>query len=202
MQKIFSFTTIFQGVDVIFQKDRDIISIKNFESKKQSEILIKSIESIFEEYNIDYNNIDVFSSIVGPGNFTGIKTSLAVIKAISIALNKKIVLVNVFDVISHNIDECDSILLDMNTVKYFIKDKNGNYSTIYKKDVNEFLNTSNNLKILTNDLNIIGNNIVYSNFSMEKWADLIYNKVQKGLFSNDSMEPLYIEDALITERKK
>ena len=201
MQKIFSFTTIFQGVDVIFQKDRDIISIKNFESKKQSEILIKSIESIFEEYNIDYDNIDVFSSIVGPGNFTGIKTSLAVIKAISVALNKNIVLVNVFDIISHNIDKYNIILLDMNTAKYFIRDRNGDYLTIYKKDVNEFLKINVNLKILTNDLNIVGDNIIHASFSMEKWADLVYSKVQKGLFSNN-IEPLYIEDALITERKK
>jgi tRNA A37 threonylcarbamoyladenosine modification protein TsaB len=195
---ILSFNTIFEGLNIILQEDSGILSIENIESKKQSEILVASIESTLKKHNLDYKDIDVFSSLSGPGNFTGIKTSLAVLKAISIALDKNIVLLSVFDVISHGIDDWDLILLDMGSIKYYVKYKNGTYGVINKKD---FINDDSSI-ILTNNTFILGENIIHSVFTNEKWAELIVLKVKKNEFSNDKIEPLYIEEALITERKK
>ena len=197
MQKILSFNTIFSDASIILQNS-DKIYIENINNKKQSEILVSSINKVLSNNNLSHNDIDIFSTIIGPGNFTGIKTSLAVLKALQISTNKKIITCDVFEIISYNI-LCDCIILDMKTVKYYIKNNN-KYYIIYKKDINEFLDKNKNLKILTNDENLKNNNIVQSTFSNEKWIELINYKVQNNIFTNEIM-PLYIEEASISKRK-
>ncbi len=200
MQKILSFNTIFVGVNIILQNDNSIINCKQFESKKQSEILVSSIEKTLIESGLKYNDIDIFSSIIGPGNFTGIKTSLAVLKALEISTNKKIITTDVFEIISHNIDGYDYIILDMANIKYYIKDKNNNYFIIYKKDIKQFMEEHKNKKFLTNDKNIVYNNVILSEFSNEKWCNIINYKAKNKIFTTDII-PLYIEEASITQRK-
>ena len=200
MQKILSFNTIFAGVNIILQNDGKIEVSKNFQSKKQSEILVSSIEKVLKENNLSYKDIDVFSSITGPGNFTGIKTSLAVLKALEISTNKKIITTNVFEVISHGFEKYDYIILDMGTVKYYIEDVNKNYFVIYKKDIQNFMEEHKSYSFLTNDNNIKAKNIIFSEFSNEKWADVVKYKMDNSIFT-DEITPLYIEEALITKRK-
>lgn len=200
MQKILSFNTIFLGVNVILQDNNKILTSKKFESKKQSEILVSSLEQVLSNNGLTYNDIDIFSTIAGPGNFTGIKTSLAVLKALQIATHKKIIATNVFEIVSHNINSYDTIVLDMGTVKYYIKNKNGEYYTIYKKEIEEFLNNNKDVKILTNDYSLKGNNIEYSEYTNEKWAELVGFKAENAIFT-DEIKPLYIEEATITKRK-
>ncbi len=200
MQKILSFNTIFLGVNVILQDGNKILVSKTFESKKQSEILVSSLEQILSYNKLIYNDVDIFSTIVGPGNFTGIKTSLAVLKALQIAIHKKIITTNVFEIISHNKKDYQTIILDMGTVKYYIKNKNGEYYTIYKKEIEEFLNNNKDVKILTNDYNLNGDNIQHSAYTNEKWAELVAFKAENNIFT-DEIKPLYIEEATITKRK-
>lgn len=200
MQKILSFNTIFLGVNVILQDNNKILTSKKFESKKQSEILVSSLEQVLSNNGLTYNDIDIFSTIAGPGNFTGIKTSLAVLKALQIATHKKIITTNVFEIVSHNINSYDTIVLDMGTVKYYIKDENGEYYTIYKKEIEEFLKNNKSIKILTNDYSLKGNNIEYSEYTNEKWAELVGFKAENAIFT-DEIKPLYIEEATITKRK-
>ncbi len=200
MQKILSFNTIFVGVNLILQNDNNILITKQFESKKQSEILISSIEKTLIESGLKYNDIDIFSSITGPGNFTGIKTSLAVLKALEISTNKKIITTDVFEIISHGFNNYDFIILDMSTVKYYIKDNNSNYFVIYKNDIERFLNDNKDARFLTNDKMLFGKNITLSEFSNEKWGNLINYKAKNNIFTQE-ITPLYIEEASITQRK-
>lgn len=200
MQKILSFNTIFLDVNVILQDNNKIITSKKFESNKQSEILVSSLEQVLSNNGLVYNDIDIFSTIVGPGNFTGIKTSLAVLKALQITTHKKIITTNVFEIVSHNTSNYDTIILNMGSVKYYIKDKNENYYTIYKKEIKEFLNTNKNIKILTNDFDLEGNNISHSEYTNEKWAELVKFKTKNNIFTEE-IKPLYIEEATITKRK-
>lgn len=199
MQKILSFNTIFSGVSIILQDEKKIVDKKYYDTNKQSEILVKSIYSILNENNLDFFNIDVFSTIVGPGNFTGIKTSLAVLKALKMSTNKKIITNNTFEIISYGIDGYDIVILDMGTAKYFIKNSD-DYLSIYKKDINDFLEQNKGLRILTNDNDFKGQNIIHSEFNDQKWSELVYHKFSNNIFTED-IQPLYIEEALVTKRK-
>lgn len=198
MQNILYFNTIFQYVELILQlKDGKIIE-KRIENSKQSEILVYSIKTMLQENNLEYSDIDVFTSITGPGNFTGIKTSLAVLKALSITTNAKIITSSVFDILSFNLNY-DMIILAMNGIKCYIKE-NDEYYTIYKKDLNNFLLDNQVKKILTNIKEVAGKNIVFSDFSNKKWVDLVNYKAKNNEFTQD-IEALYIEEAGITKRK-
>ncbi len=199
MQKILAFNIIPNNINIILRIGSSNIISKFIESNKQSEILVKSINELLKENNLKYEDIDIFSSTTGPGNFTSIKTALAVLKAIQISTHKKIVTNNMFELISFNQTEHDVVILDLNNVKYYIQNKN-NYYVIYKKDINDFLEKNKNLKILTNDKNILNDNMIFSNFSNEKWLELIEYKAEHNIFT-EKIEPLYIEEAGITKRK-
>ena len=199
MQKILAFNTILSNLNIILQNSLSVIKTNIIESKKQSEILVSSIESMLSANKLWYNDIDIFASITGPGNFTSIKTNLAVLKALQISTNKKIITNNMFEIISFEQNQCDIIILDLNNAKYYIKDKNS-YYIIYKTDIKSFLEENKNATILTNDHGIVCDNIILSNFSIEKWAKLNCYKAQNQLFTNE-IEPLYIEEAKITKRK-
>ena len=199
MQKILAFNIIPNNINIILRIGSSNIISKFIESNKQSENLVKSINELLKENNLKYEDIDIFSSITGPGNFTSIKTALAVLKAIQISTNKKIVTNNMFELISFNQTEHDVVILDLNNIKYYIQNKD-NYYVIYKKDINDFLEKNKNLKILTNDKNILNSNMIFSNFSNEKWLELIKYKAEHNIFT-EKIEPLYIEEAGITKRK-
>lgn len=199
MQKILAFNIIPNNINIILRIGSSNIVSKFIESNKQSEILVKSINELLKENNLKYEDIDIFSSITGPGNFTSIKTALAVLKAIQISTNKKIVTNNMFELISFNQTEHDVVILDLNNIKYYIQNKD-NYYVIYKKDINDFLEKNKNSKILTNDKNILNSNMIFSNFSNEKWLELIEYKAEHNIFT-EKIEPLYIEEAGITKRK-
>ena len=199
MQKILAFNIITNNINIIIKNKNYNFILKFVESNKQSENLVKSINDLLMENNLKYTDIDIFSSIIGPGNFTSIKTGLAVLKAIQIATNKKIITNNMFEIISFNQERHDIVILDLNNAKYYIQDKDDFY-VIYKKDINDFLEKHKKNKIITNDKNILSDNIIFSNFSNDKWLKLIEYKAENKIFTK-KIEPLYIEEAGITKRK-
>ena len=198
MQNILYFNTIFQYVELILQLKGGKIIEKKIENPKQSEILVYSIKTILEENNLEYGDIDIFTSITGPGNFTGIKTSLAVLKALSITTNAKIITCSVFDILSFNLNY-DMIILAMSGIKCYIKEDN-KYYTIYKKDLSDFLSNNQDKKIITNIEEVVGKNIIFIDFSNKKWMDFVNHKTNNNEFTKN-IEALYIEEAGITKRK-
>lgn len=199
MQKILAFNIIPNNINIILKNKNYNFILKFVESNKQSENLVKSINDLLMENNLKYTDIDIFSSIIGPGNFTSIKTGLAVLKAIQIATNKKIITNNMFEIISFNQERHNIVILDLNNAKYYIQDKDDFY-VIYKKDINDFLEKHKKNKIITNDKNILSDNIIFSNFSNDKWLKLTEYKAENNIFT-EKIEPLYIEEAGITKRK-
>jgi len=119
---------------------------------------------------------------------------------ISIATEKKIVTNSMFEVISFGISSWDLVLLDLHLVKYYVQTHDG-YAVIYKDSLCDFLSSNVDKTIVTNDTNIVGQNIIHSEFSDKKVADLISHKVANGIFSAQ-ITPLYIEKVSVTVRKK
>lgn len=198
MQKILFFHTILSGINILLLENNIILDERNIISHKQSEILVSSLNNVLKDHNLDYKDIDIFASITGPGNFTSIKTSLAVLKGLQIATNKPIITTDMFEIISHNKNNYDTIILDIGTQKYYIKENN-NYYTIFKKEIDNLLQNKN-LHILTNDHQLLSQNIQYTAFSNENIINIINKKIKNKEYSNEII-PLYIEEAKITKRK-
>ena len=61
--------------------------IETNESNYASDLIVPKIEKLLLDNNLDYTQLDYVFSIVGPGNYTNIRTGIAVAKGISISRN-------------------------------------------------------------------------------------------------------------------
>ena len=67
------------------------------QQEKHSENLLMRIEEVVVRSDLNLNDFDVYSAVVGPGSFTGIRVGLSTIKAFNIVNNKKLVALNSFE---------------------------------------------------------------------------------------------------------
>ena len=104
--------------------DNEEYIIKMPETMKHSESLINYIEKAVTDKNIELGDLDAFASIVGPGSFTGIRVGMAVVKAMSFALNKNIIASNMFEVVAKTVKTGYFILNSTMTTIYYGKIKN------------------------------------------------------------------------------
>ncbi|MDR0423562.1 MAG: hypothetical protein LBH46_03135 [Rickettsiales bacterium] len=166
------FNTIFGRIDIILNEIH-----KSIEIPKQSERLIFEIEDTLKKNELNYSDV-IFSTISGPGNFTNIKTNLAVAKAIKLATKNNLIVSNLFEIIGFD-EDYDYLTIKINPQKYYIKDKNDNYS------------------IAENIDNLQGK--ILSEFSDKKWKQITKYKFENRIFNE--FEPMYVESASISIRK-
>jgi len=84
------------------------------ETDKHSESLLPNIEKILINENANFENIDVFSVVIGPGSFTGIRIGVSLVKAFLFMKNKKCVAVNSFELLAYNIKENSDYFIALN----------------------------------------------------------------------------------------
>ena len=72
-------------------------------SKSQGSALIPVIKRLFEEAGYHIKGIELFCVGLGPGSFTGLRTSVATMRSLSIALGGPIIGISSFDVIAYNL---------------------------------------------------------------------------------------------------
>ena len=72
----------------LFIKIKNKTFIKNLQSdKSNNDLLMKQIIDFFKENNLKYENISKIYANQGPGNFSGLRGSLAIAKGIALAKN-------------------------------------------------------------------------------------------------------------------
>jgi tRNA threonylcarbamoyl adenosine modification protein YeaZ len=81
---------------------RILISKREDISEYGGKMLLGLINEVIEVSEIQVENIDIFAVVAGPGRFTGLRNSLATVKAFSISLNKPVVCVPTLYVIAHS----------------------------------------------------------------------------------------------------
>ena len=85
-----NFLSIDCSTDVgsLFVKTKNKTFIKNLQSdKSNNDLLMKQIIDFFSENNLKFENISKIFANQGPGNFSGLRGSLAVAKGLSLAKN-------------------------------------------------------------------------------------------------------------------
>jgi len=170
-------------------------------NKFNNDLLMKQILEFFTENNLNFDDISDILVNQGPGNFSGLRGSLATAKGISLAKNLKLFGYNTF------IWSCAKFYNKKNYIysiikfrkKYFIKKFDNNLTSIckaeevaedeiIKKYVNEFkVITKNAAKYFDNKILKLDNlNIV----------DLDHNELEflklKGLLDKNLIKPLYL----------
>ena len=169
--------------------------------KSNNDLLMKRILDFFKENNIKFNDISEILVNQGPGNFSGLRGSLATAKGISLSKNLKLYGYNTF------LWSCAKFINKKGSIyslikfreKYFIKKFDKNLTTnsqvkeiaekeIIKKYSNEFkVITKNTIKYFDEKI------LKLSNLSI---VDLDHNKLEllqlKGLLNEGLIKPLYL----------
>ena len=169
--------------------------------KSNIDLLMKQILDFFEENNLKLDDISQIFVNQGPGNFSGLRGSLAVAKGLSLSKNLNLFGYNTF------IWTCVKFFKKKNFIyslikfreKYFIKKFDGNLKSV---SILEEIDEDEIIKKYDNEFKVIPKNMVkcfgekilkLNNLSI---VDLDHNELEflklKGLLDKDLIKPLYL----------
>ena len=201
---IMNFLSIDCSTDIgsLFVKTKNKTFSKILQSdKSNNDLLMKQILDFFKENNLKFDDISKIFVNQGPGNFSGLRGSLAIAKGVSLSKNLNLFGYNTFIwSCAKFFNKKDSIFsLIKFREKYFIKKFDKNLKSISKIEevtVDEIINKYNN------KFNVIPKNVVkyfdekilkLNNLSI---VDLDHNELEflqlKGLLDEELIKPLYL----------
>ena len=169
--------------------------------KSNNDLLMKQILDFFKENNLGFSDISKIFVNQGPGNFSGLRGSLAVAKGVSLAKNLNLFGYNTFIwSCAKFFNKKDSIFSHIKfREKYFVKrfDKNLNSTAkVEEVTVDEII------KKYDNKFNVIPRNVIkYFDEKILKLnnlniVDLDHNRLEflqlKGLLDKELIKPLYL----------
>jgi len=201
---IMNFLSIDWSTDIgsLFVKTKNRTFRKILQSdKSSSDLLMKQILDFFSENNLEFDDISQIFVNQGPGNFSGLRGSIAVAKGVSLSKNISLFGYNTF------IWSCANFFNKKNVIfsfiefrkKFFMKkfDKNLKNTSkieeitedeIIKKYENNFKVIPNSMKKYLHDKILRLNNLCI--------VDLDHNKLEflqsKDLLDKDLIKPLYL----------
>jgi len=201
---IMNFLSIDCSTDIgsLFIKTKNKTFSKILQSdKSNNDLLMKQILDFFKENNLKFDDISNIFVNQGPGNFSGLRGSLAIAKGVSLSKNLNLFGYNTFIwSCAKFFNKKDSIFsLIRFREKYFVKkfDKNlKSTSKIEEVTVDEIINKYDN------KFNVIPKNVIkhfdekilkLNNLSI---VDLDHNELEflqlKGLLDEELIKPLYL----------
>ena len=200
-------------------KDDKILAEINLNDKKQhSVILMRLIDSILKEYEIDINDIDAFIISRGPGSFTGLRIGMATLKGLAFASKKPLISVSTLDALAYNSISFQGIICPImdalrdNIYTCLYKNENNNLTPLIKEqclNINELVTI---LKKQTLPIIFVGDGVAkhkeflqenipnsffapnHSNFpKASSIGELGIKKINDGVIENiDSINPIYL----------
>lgn len=172
------------------------------EGKSHSEFLLKEIEDFLMKNSLTIQDIDYYSVNIGCGSFTGIRIAVSFVKAFMMALNKKTVTVNNFEILAYNIKEnrpCYIVLNSNNSDLYCARLENNKFEYGYMSiiQMNEIVKSENiNVYCYEKDKDIFNsiNNLIPLTVSKYNFMEITQKKIEcKEFVSIENLNPLYIK---------
>lgn len=179
----------------VFDDEKDVKYVLSMgDGVRHSEGLFLYIEKALLETKYNITDFDYYSAVVGPGSFTGIRVGMSTIKGFNKVANKKIIGVNVFEIVSSMVKNGVFLLNSTSTMCYYAKIKNKkiveadvvNKSDIVSKFEGEKLFA---LSEEQNVLNLEYVNIEYFESLDEMYFDAILSKVD----DKEDFVPYYLQ---------
>lgn len=176
-------------------------------NSKHSENLLSSVELLFEKIIKDNNlknnsseilkNIDVISVVIGPGSFTGLRISIATVKAILVTNPKiKAVAINSLELIAneytqnHKIEKNIFPLIDALSGLYYIAEFDKNLQCITPPQMIEESQLKTYKNLVSNDKSLSNN---FVNLTPETLLNLSMKKIElQDFIKENELTPLYL----------
>lgn len=84
-----------ENLVIALSKEDKVFSRTTYDgAKRHNAQILVLIEQLLDEAKLAINDIDVFSAVVGPGSFTGIRIGVSTVNALAFASGKKCVAIN------------------------------------------------------------------------------------------------------------
>jgi len=150
--------------------------------KTHSQIIVSMISDVLKKTAISLEQIDVFSTALGPGSFTGLRIGVATAKSFAQAMDKKIIGISSLDGLNANV-ACNKDLV----VCPIVDARRGNvYNAIYKNDIKLVNDRLISLEDLLKELN--GRKTIFLGDGIFKHRE----KIQETMGDNALFVPEYL----------
>lgn len=100
-------------------EDKTISKVIKTDKNYHSLYIIKEIEKLKKENNIDLKNLNAITVNCGPGSFTGIRVALSIAKVMAFQLNIPLIPLNTPEILLKAYDNCNCLLMDARRDMYF-----------------------------------------------------------------------------------
>ncbi|MGB9599633.1 MAG: tRNA (adenosine(37)-N6)-threonylcarbamoyltransferase complex dimerization subunit type 1 TsaB [Myxococcota bacterium] len=153
-------------------------------TNRVAESIYSHLESSLFESGIRLSDIDILTTVLGPGSFTGLRVSLSVLKAFAMVLNKPLLGIETFKVMayaSRKVREAKNILITGNARRDEL------FIALYDNELNEKM-----------PIRIIPFNEL-SNFIKEEDLLIVYRDIEVKDFIPRSMNHIQIDKDLSSD---
>lgn len=96
---IFAFDTTLPHCAAALFRDGTLAQVTEEMKRGQAERLMPMLEELLASQSVTWSDLDMIAVGVGPGNFTGIRISVAAARGLGLALGKPVVGVSMFEVV-------------------------------------------------------------------------------------------------------
>ena len=113
----------------------------------QSELLLPMAESVLKSLKLEFSDVDVFATSVGPGSFTGVRIGVSLVKGLAFAKNLPCVEVSTLEALAENMRGIDGIIVPTMDAR-----RAQVYTAIFEGDGNSVTRQSEDMAIAISDL--------------------------------------------------
>ena len=214
--RVLAFDTTASTLSVALLLDDKILS-KNtiFESGKQSELLIPEIEKILHQNKIWYQDLDLITTTNGPGSFTGTRIGLTCARTLKLATNIGLILVNSCEALAFKYRQKHKnifVIIDAKAGDFFYSKNNAKPQLTKLEDLSEIL-PKTPFFLCGSGKKIAAEILKKENvkFEMDETEDeieaneiglLAQEKFKKNGKYSENLDPIYLRNPRISERKK
>lgn len=218
---ILGFDTCLDKMYVVLAKDDKILCSKIIETTKEhyhSAFLISTIKEILKENDLTPHEVDVITTNIGPGSFTGIRACTTVARVFAQASGVKVVGVSSLEILSRLNDSQNKTVVALDARKemayvavYENKKEILAPQTMLLEDLKGLIEKGRQFvvsddKLAPTLISITSGGISYqqSNKDLGKFlAEIAYEKLQTGCETDwHKLHPLYIQPPPITVKKQ
>ena len=204
---ILSFDTCLDKTYITLRKDGSIIDSRIINSDSEnyhSAYLITTIAKVLNDNGLKPQNLDVISTDVGPGSFTGIRACTVVARTMAQQLNIKTLGVSSLEILS-KINPEAVVVLDARKESGYLWDKEIKGAI----PLEEIYNTVKGRKIITDDalidkLKEFSDDVISykdGNYDLGEYlSDITETKLNEAVNWND-LKPLYIQPPPVSIKK-
>ena len=131
--KILAFDSTAKAASAAICDGEKLLALYNIDNGlTQSELLLPMIENLLSSLKLDYSDIDIFASSVGPGSFTGVRIGVALLKGLAFGREAACVGVSTLEALAENARGLSGLIVPVMDAR-----RNEFYNAIFRYDGGE-----------------------------------------------------------------